>query len=142
MKCKTTTTLYWGKSPIHQTLAHIIQFDSKSYHLALAVMFSSFTSWAPNNGRSPPNERSCILSMDELCFLSLLVMKYVFCRTNIVPTCPFLSIRVHWKPNRAHCPPIYSEENSLQMVAGESIFFNQAVSWSQMTRLWAVLIKC
>ena len=38
------------------------------------------------------------------------------------------------------CAPFIMGNNILQMVVWESIFFNRPVSWSQMTRLWAILI--
>ena len=39
------------------------------------------------------------------------------------------------------CTSVKSGNNILQMVVWESFFFNQVVSWSKITRLWAVLIK-
>ena len=40
------------------------------------------------------------------------------------------------------CTSVKLSNNILQMVAWESIFFNQAVACVEMTRLWAVLVNC
>ena len=39
------------------------------------------------------------------------------------------------------CTSVKSGNNILQIVVWESFFFNQAVSWSKITRLWVVLIN-
>ena len=147
MKCKTTTTLFESFSSITYMVVcvsatmSILPVESMrststrkpmALRIVLIISRSRLCSPALRRGRQTTGARRRMKG--RVCCPW---MNCVFCRCWLWNV--FFVVQTLCQ--RAPCPPIYSEENSLQMVAGESIFFNQAVYWSQMTRLWAVLIK-